>query len=463
MAGSSRSRPLVVLIVAEDRRFLRHVSKFLTTFGYEVQQAADRQQAVAAIEGETPDVLLLDAGPDPSAGPALCRAVVSREPSSPVFTFLIVPSPTAELLAEAVEAGVDDFLARPIIYGELLARLRAAARVLEFERRLRQQADVDPLTGLAKRPPPRAGLLAACVVADLDQLRRINELYGRRSGDAVIRAAADRLRGLCTDAEVLCSLGGGRFAVWMPKKSEAEAAAWAESARSALAATEIPLAEGMLRLTASFGVAGADETASTAEAVLERAVRAVQTAKSSGRDCVVRSGEPDGDATAWAALAGPGKLFERTRASDVMTPCTVWLRTDQPLGEAAPLVGPLPPVAVPVVDRDGKLAGLVFPENVFGPAAGGTRESSLVSDVMTADVPRFEEDATFAALHDFFTRDPRPVAVVTRRGKPTGLVTPDSLTSLSQPLTADTFGPRLPFSDGSEYLVVPDLRPLGEG
>lgn len=462
MQGSSRSRPLKVLIVAEDRRFLRHVSKFLTTFGYEVQQAADRQQAVAAVEGETPDVVLLDAGPDPSAGPALCRAIVSREPSSPVFTFLLVQSPTPELLTEAVEAGVDDFLARPIVYGELLARLRAAARVLEFERRLRQQADVDPLTELPKRPP-RAGRPATCVVVDLDQLRRINDLYGRRSGDAVIRAAADRLRGLRTDSEVLCSLGGGRFCIWMAGKSDAEAATWAESARSALATTEIPLPEGMLRLTASFGVAAADEAAATAEAVLGRAIRALQTAKNSGRDCVVQSGEPDGDATAWAELAGPGKLFERTMARDVMTPCTACLRTDQPVSEAVLLVRRLHPVAVPVVDHDGKLAGLIFPENVLELAAGRTGEAPLVADVMTADVPRFEEDAGFAAVHDFFTRDPRPVAVVTRRGKPTGLVTPDSLTSLSQPLTADTFAPRLPFSDGSEYLVVPDLQPLGDG
>jgi diguanylate cyclase (GGDEF)-like protein len=380
-----------------------------------------------------------------------------------VFTFLIVPPPNAELVAEAVEAGVDDFLARPIVYGELLARLRAAARVLEFERRLREQADVDPLTGLAKRPPPQAGPNGACVVADLDQLRRINELYGRRSGDAVICAAADRLRGLCTHADALCSLGGGRFAVWMAGKTEAEAAAWAESARSALATAEIPLADGMVRLTASFGVAGADRPAATAEAVLEQAVRAVQTAKSSGRDCVVRSGEPDGDAAAWAALASPGKLFERTRAGDVMTPCTVRLRPEQPLGEAAALVGPVPPAAVPVVDDGGKLTGLVFPESLAGAAGGRGRESPRVADVMTADVPRFEEDATFAALHDFFTRDPRPVAVVTRRGKPTGLVTPDSLASLSHPLAADTFAPGLPFSDKSEYLVVPDLRLLGEG
>ncbi len=463
MPPSSPSRPLGVLIVAEDRRFLRHVSKFLTTFGYKVQQAADRQQALAAIEGETPDVLLLDAGPDPAAGPALCRAVVPREPSSPVFTFLIAPSPSAELVAEAVEAGVDDFLARPIVYGELLARLRAAARVLEFERRLREQAGVDPLTGLPKRPPPQAGPGAACAVADLDQLRRINGLYGRRSGDAVIRAAADLLRGLCTDADALCSLGGGRFAVFLAGKAEAEAAAWAESARSALATAEVPLADGVVRLTASFGVAGADQTATTVEAVLERAVRALETAKSSGRDCVVRSGEPDGDAAAWAALAGPGKLFERTRAGDVMTPCTLRLRREQPLGEAAALAGPLLPAAVPVVDDNGKLAGLVFPESLAAPAEGRGRQSPRVADVMTADVPRFEEDATFAALHDFFTRDPRPVAVVTRRGKPTGLVTPDSLASLSQPLTADTFSPKLPFSDKSEYLVVPDLRLLGEG
>src|SRR5207237_1201364 len=137
----------------------------------------------------------------------------------------------------ALEAGFDDFLAAPIVFGELLARLRAGARFIEYERRLAEQSGLDVLTGLADKAALTSGL------------------------------------------------------------------------------TEVSAGEAL-------------------EVVEARVQRALALAKSSGRNCVVTSGEVDRDADAWAAFAAEGKLFETTLARDVMHLCPLLLHLDETLDHA---------------------------------------------------------------------------------------------------------------------------------
>jgi predicted transcriptional regulator len=115
-----------------------------------------------------------------------------------------------------------------------------------------------------------------------------------------------------------------------------------------------------------------------------------------------------------------------------------------------------------VVHADGRLAGLVLPESLPSGAESDPLEMLRVGEVMTTDVPHEDETAKFAALREFFTRDSRPVIVIVRAGRPTGLVTPDNLAALSTPLSTETFATAecLP---GSQGLLVPDLRPLEMG
>ncbi len=334
--------------------------------------------------------------------------------------------------------------------------------MLEFERRLRQQGGRDTLTGHLSRVGSQAELPAACVLVDLDHLGRINRLYGQPTGDVAIRAAADHLNSSLAETEQLYSLGAGRFCIWMPGVSEAEAAERAEAARAALESTEVTGFQEPLQFTASFGVAGSRENENSPEATLHRGEQALLAAKQSGRNCVFRFREFDGDANAWSDFAA-GKLFERTVARDVMTPSTLTLRADDSAVLAADLLGRSRQIAIPVVGEDGKLTGLILGENVIETAYQGPSEVVRVAGIMTIEVPHFEENTPFADLCEFFTQDSRSLIVITNEGKPTGLVTPDNLAALSQPLTEGTFTSREAVSEWSDYLMVPDLSPLADG
>ena len=77
-----------------------------------------------------------------------------------------------------------------------------------------------------------------------------------------------------------------------------------------------------------------------------------------------------------------------------------------------------------------------------------------VAEVMSTDLVSYEEETPFATLMDFFSRDARPLVVIVREGRPTGLVSTASLAALSEPLTTTSLSAARPYSANSEYLLV---------
>src|SRR5208282_2511791 len=122
-----------------------------------------------------------------------------------------------------------------------------------------------------------------------------------------------------------------------------------------------------LKFTASFGVAGpaADGPIAAGE-LLRRSAEALDLAKASGGDCVMRDGQFDDKDEAWSTFAAPGRLFEGAVARDVMTPLPGVLRTDGLASEAALLLRRGRLAALPAVDEDGKLLGIVTEDCIVG-------------------------------------------------------------------------------------------------
>lgn len=467
MQPATGPQSLRILVATKDRALIRRLSQFLDMMRYEVLQAADPGAAIVALEAERPSMVLLGEDIASANDWALCRQLTEHSLGAMAFKFLVATEPEQTYLNEALEAGIDDFLIEPVGYGELLTRLRAAARVIEHDRRALQQHRVDEQTGLLNRPaliawldqwlssPAGTGQSVACVVLDIDYLQRVETACGAEASATIVNAVARELSSLCTDAEILGRLGPGRFGVLLPGLDGTAAARWAERARELLAVANFQAGGSDWQLTASIGVAD-DQSAKSASQLVHLASQAVQVARISGRNCVVRHGEFAADHD---ELTNPRKLFERTVARDVMTPCTVFLRPGEPIGQAIELCHQTRLEALAVVDADGSLVGLceqaqlaLVPETEYA--------SRLVSDVMTREAQQVEEDATFASLMELFTRDSQASLVVVHDRRPIGVVTCNSLLVLPQPLTTESLAAEGEYRDTSEYLLVPDLRPV---
>ncbi len=146
--------------------------------------------------------------------------------------------------------------------------------------RLRHALELDPVTGALSRagflahvgdelsrPVPPGGT-AALVVADMDNLKSINDAMGHAAGDAALRAFVSRCRACLQPAHVLGRLGGDEFALYLPSTTPGAAAALVESLRHALAQPQ--RGDGCAtHLSASFGITACDGLA--LEGLLARA------------------------------------------------------------------------------------------------------------------------------------------------------------------------------------------------
>ena len=140
----------------------------------------------------------------------------------------------------------------------------------------------------------RYGRPLSVIMADLDNLKQINDTFGHNAGDEALKYLAALARQSCRQVDVAGRYGGDEFVFVLPATGQEEAAALAERFRAALQEGRLPVEHGEpLELTVSLGVAEWDSTKMEGPACLVRhADRAMYAAKGSGRNCtMVAEGE----------------------------------------------------------------------------------------------------------------------------------------------------------------------------
>jgi diguanylate cyclase (GGDEF)-like protein len=238
-------------------------------------------------------------------------------PTSPLLVLLLLPVVTLPArfgarglqagivltiaITVAATAGVDPvgFRASPEYVVLSIAALFGlgafADALMRAEVESRSDSAQDALTGLLNRKAlathfaevaRQAGLTgrSVCMVLlDLDRFKAVNDDHGHAAGDAVLRAAADVLRGNLRSFELVYRVGGEEFLVLMPGVDRQGALGVAERLREAMHAAR----PGGLVVTASFGVAVAHGAAVTFDALFDAADQALYAAKRGGRNQVV--------------------------------------------------------------------------------------------------------------------------------------------------------------------------------
>src|SRR5688572_3874032 len=98
-------RPFSILIISPDRVTLRRLSRFLDVFGYEVRQATDAAQALAASESQRPDFLILDNSSGQPAELQICRAIRRVWTHGYTYALLLSKRPEVADVTAALEQG----------------------------------------------------------------------------------------------------------------------------------------------------------------------------------------------------------------------------------------------------------------------------------------------------------------------------------------------------------------------
>jgi len=304
------------------------------------------------------------------------------------------------------------------------------------------------------------GRCFSLVTVDLDHFKELNDTHGHAAGDEVLRGLAKVLRHSVTENAFVARLGGEEFTILIQNAPLDEACAAADVAREAVKTSCFPYNGDNLSITASFGVAGRDVNGpATAEELLRHSEEALDLAKASGGDCVVRHGEFDDQDEAWSTFAAPGKLFEAASARDVMTPLPCTLRSEELASDAAALLRHSRLAALAVVDDEGKLLGVVTEGCLGQDLASRKTATATVGQVMKREATCLDEKASFNQLVESFAQDPTTPVVIAHDGRPTGLAVPENLVLLGRKLSKESLAATVPSSPRSDYLVVPDRSP----
>lgn len=114
-----------ILIVDDEPNIIGAVAPLLRARGYEVTPALNGRAALESIEGEAPDLIVLDLGLPDIDGVDVCRTV--RDSMSVPIIVLSARGAEGDKV-RALDAGADDYVTKPFGTEELLARIRAALR-----------------------------------------------------------------------------------------------------------------------------------------------------------------------------------------------------------------------------------------------------------------------------------------------------------------------------------------------
>lgn len=431
---------LKVLVVDDDPAMLRVLSLWLNKAGYEVRQAGDGNQALAAIEADCPHFLITDWEMPQIDGLELCRRVREMRLPHYVYTIFLSVRSSREETIQGLENGADDFLVKPINQSELFARLRSGTRVLALEQRLSRAALTDSLTGLPTRRAffenmqkewdrsRRFRRPLSCVMMDIDFFKRINDLHGHPAGDIVLKAVGAVLGKNCRITDCVCRFGGEEFCILLPETQEKDAAAWAERTRMFLNALEIPVGAKTLSITASFGTAQRHDDTANCEQLVDQADQALLCAKRSGRDRVVRfesltdSGElelHDGERQ--------GSLFRGILARHVMTPVVACLRESQPVAHAAEFFLRSRINSAPIVNDDGKLTGILSEKDLMAALVSLDFWKQSIREVMKPNVICYEADTPIRTIYEFLCRVSIRRVVILEEGQPIGTISRGTL------------------------------------
>ena len=287
---SDRSRGRVLLIADDRAQFV----ETLNDRGIDVFGVSNGTAAIVSLTRTRPHLVIADATTPGLRVRELAKMLAQAEDG--IQLLLAGPEPsTVPVRRMAMLEGAFDYFSLPAEVELLVERTQQLVLLRQKIDRLRADADLDSLTGLANRRRFRVALAreverwrryrvpCALLMLDIDHLKQVNDMFGHPVGDSVIRQIAQTLKEVSRDNDTAARLGGEEFALLLAGVDLERAVSAAERLRTVLSSKRV---EGVGTVTVSIGVAGCPESATSERALYSASDEALYVSKNAGRDRV---------------------------------------------------------------------------------------------------------------------------------------------------------------------------------
>ena len=294
------------LVVDDSAVYRKLIGDHLRSWGFGVILAESGSEAWRILEEpNAPKLVLLDWVLPDLDGLELCQRIRQAGASSPyTYIILLTSKEGRQNMLQAMQAGADDYLAKPFDELELKARLLVGKRILDLQEELvsaresmRHAATHDSLTGLTNRGEILAMLErelerarrerkpVAVILCDVDHFKDVNDTLGHLFGDEALREIGRRLRTQLRVYDGVGRYGGEEFLMVLPSCDLPNALLRADGLREIIAKTPVVCSGEERLITMSMGVAvSACEGKNEVEMLLNQADAGLYKAKENGRN-----------------------------------------------------------------------------------------------------------------------------------------------------------------------------------
>lgn len=314
-----------VLVVDDNPTNVLLLERSLKKKGYEVLTADSGRAAVEVTSEAYPDLVLLDVMMPDYDGLEVCKALKANPRTAAIPVIFVTARAEPEEVVKAFAIGGSDYITKPFIVSEAMARVsvhlrlrlaeqellrrneqleRLSAQLAEMNVELSRISRTDPLTGLLNRRAwqeaavretersARNGSSFSIAMIDVDHFKAYNDSEGHQAGDECLAKVAQCIQSTCRGIDLVGRYGGEEFIVFLPDTDAAGAHTVTERLRQEIWALDITRgpASPDHRVTISIGLASG--RSEPWEAMARRADEALYEAKRSGRNRCCAAGDP---------------------------------------------------------------------------------------------------------------------------------------------------------------------------
>ncbi|MCA8981696.1 MAG: diguanylate cyclase [Planctomycetes bacterium] len=313
-----------ILIVDDDPLSLKVLERHLVRAGYRVSTAKDGNEALEVVLRSAPQMVIADWMMPGMNGIDLCASLRRIESGRKIYFLLVTGENEDENVVRAFDAGVDDYLHKPLNPKILLARVKGGKRIIDLQRqvekdqqvqrrhvaelqlltrKLRTAALTDALTGLPNRryamrrlsqvweSTQRTGNPLSIIMIDIDHFKSVNDEHGHDAGDVVLKETAKAMREAMREEEDICRIGGEEFLIICINTDIDGARVAAERIRKRIETNLIKWGSFHRPVTLSLGISQKVDGMESYDELLKESDQAVYLAKASGRNRVCSSAE----------------------------------------------------------------------------------------------------------------------------------------------------------------------------
>lgn len=281
-----------VLLIADNKQ--PQFADAISAQGIDVFGVSNGAAAMVSLTRTRPHLVVAHTSTRGLRVKELSRMLAQSDDGVPLILTGSEPS-SVSLRHTAILEGAFDYFTLPDEFELLIERTQQLVLLRQKMDRLRADADLDSLTGLANRRRFRVALAreverwrryrspCALLMLDIDHLKAVNDKYGHPVGDMVIRQIAQTLKEVSRDNDTAARLGGEEFALLLAGVELHRAIAAAERLRTVLGGKRV---EGVGTVTVSIGVASCPENATSERMLYSASDGALYVSKNAGRDRV---------------------------------------------------------------------------------------------------------------------------------------------------------------------------------